>query len=157
MTRCTSANPVAIVLLAGLGLAPAGCATLQRPIAPEVIATRVSVVEVRLPEVRVAVELTMRNRNVVAVPVARLDVTLALDGVEVGGAKLVDAVTLPAYGEVRVPLDVRADASAALAQVGAALGSAQPLVYDLHGTIRLADGTEFPFRRHGSVPARRRP
>jgi len=157
MTHCMVPGPLGKLLLGALALALAGCATLQRPLAPEVIATRVSVVEVRLPEVRVAVELTVRNRNVAAVAVDKLDVSLALAGVEVGGATLVESVTLPAYGEVRVPLEVRADASAALAQVGAALGSAQPLVYDLRGTFRLADGTEFPFRRHGSVPARRRP
>jgi hypothetical protein len=66
-------------------------------------------------------------------------------------------VTLPAYGEAPVALDVRADASAALARIAAALGAAAPLEYELAGTLRLADGTAWPFRRRGAVLRNRRP
>jgi hypothetical protein len=69
----------------------------------------------------------------------------------------VQPVTLPAYGEASVALDVRADASASLPRIAAALGAAAPLEYELAGTLRLADGTSWPFRRRGAVLRDRRP
>lgn len=146
------------VLLAALGATLSGCATLQSPIiAPEVVASRVRFVDVRLPEVRLAVELTLASRNLRPLAIDALDATLSLGGVEVGRAKLAQPVTLPAYGEARVDLDVRADASAALSRIGAALGAGQPVEYDLAGTLRLADGTSWPFRRRGATLRDRRP
>jgi hypothetical protein len=38
-----------------------------------------------------------------------------------------------------------------------ALGAAAPLEYELAGTLRLADGTSWPFRRRGAVLRDRRP
>ena len=75
-------------LPAVLAVALSGCATLQRPIAPEVIASRVRVVEARLPEIRLAVELTLRSRNLLPLPIDALDATLSLAGVDVGRATL---------------------------------------------------------------------
>ena len=144
-------------LPAVLAVALSGCATLQRPIAPEVIASRVRVVEARLPEIRLAVELTLRSRNLLPLPIDALDATLSLAGVDVGRATLAQPVTLPAYGEASVVLDVRADASASLPRIAAALGAASPLEYELAGTLRLADGTSWPFRRRGAVLRDRRP
>ena len=144
------------VLLAALGAALSGCATLQRPIAPEVIASRVRFVEVRLPEIRLAVELTLRSRNLLPMAIDALEATLSLAGVEVGRATLVQPVTLPAYGEARVELAVRADASPALSRLAAALGAGQPVDYELAGTLRLADGTSWPFRRRGAALRERR-
>ena len=144
-------------LPAVLAVALSGCATLQRPIAPEVIASRVRVVEARLPEIRLAVELTLRSRNLLPLPIDALDATLSLAGVDVGRAALARPATLPAYGEADVALDVRADASASLARIAAALAAAAPLEYELAGTLRLADGTSWPFRRRGAVLRDRRP
>jgi LEA14-like dessication related protein len=140
-----------------LAVTLSGCATLQRPIAPEVIASRVRVVEARLPEIRLAVELTLRSRNLLPLPIDALDATLSLAGADVGRAALAQPVTLPAYGEASVALDVRADPSTALPRIAAALGAAAPLEYELAGTLRLADGTSWPFRRRGAVLRDRRP
>jgi LEA14-like dessication related protein len=140
-----------------LAIALSGCATLQRPIAPEVIASRVRLVEAQLPEIRLAVELTLRSRNVLPLPIDALDATLSLAGLDVGRVALAQPVTLPAYGEAPVALDVRADAAAALARIAAALRAAAPLEYELAGTLRLADGTSWPFRRRGAVLRDRRP
>jgi len=43
-----------------------------------VIASRVRVVEARLPEIRLAVELTLRSRNLLPLPIDALDATLTL-------------------------------------------------------------------------------
>ena len=145
------------VLPAVLALALSGCETLRRPIAPEVVVSRVRVVEARLPEIRLAVELTLRSRNLLPLSIDALDATLSLAGVDVGRAALVQPVTVPAYGEAGVALDVRADASASLSRIAAALGAASPLEYELAGTLRLADGTSWPFRRRGAVLRDRRP
>ena len=139
------------VLPAVLAVALSGCETLRRPIAPEVIASRVRVVEARLPEIRLALELTLRSRNLLPLPIEALDATLSLAGVDVGRAALAQPATLPAYGEANVALDVRADASASLPRIAAALAAAAPLEYELAGTLRLADGTSWPFRRRGAV------
>jgi LEA14-like dessication related protein len=144
-------------LPAVLAVALSGCATLQRPIAPEVIASRVRLVEAQLPEMLFAVELTVRSRNLLPLPIDALDATLTLAGVEVGRAALAQPVTLPTYGEAQVALDVRADAAASLPRIAAALGAATSLEYELAGTLRFADGTLWPFRRRGAVLRDRRP
>ncbi len=146
-----------LFLPAVLAVALSGCATLQRPIAPEVIASRVRLVEARLPEILLAVELTVRSRNLLPLPIDALDATLSLAGVDVGRAALAQPVTLPAYGEARVALDVRADAAASLRASPPRSAPQRSLEYELAGTLRFADGTSWPFRRRGAVLRDRRP
>jgi LEA14-like dessication related protein len=110
------------------------------------------VVELRLPAVRLAVEIALRNPNAFGLAVDALDATLAVGGADVGRAILQQPVTLPAQGEARVPLDVRGDASVALAQVAAAYAAGRPLEYEVRGTLRLADGSVWPFHRRGAAP-----
>ena len=141
-------------LAGAVAMALAGCSALTpRLVAPEVVGTRVRVAEVRLPDVRLGIELDLRNPNARDVALDALDASLSLGGEDIGRARLARPVTLPANGEARVALDVRADASAALARLGAALGAGRPLDYEVRGTLRLADGATYPFRRRGEVPA----
>lgn len=149
---CASgAMNVLVPVLAALALA--SCATLPRLAAPQVVDAQVRVVALRLPEVRLGVDLGVRNPNARAVDIEALEATLAVGGDDAGRATLVRPVTLPAEGEARVTLDVRADASVALARVGAALGAGRPLDAEVRGTLRLADGTTWPFRRRVGAPA----
>jgi LEA14-like dessication related protein len=126
------------------------CATLAPVEPPQVVGATVRAAELRLPEVRVAVDVALRNPNARTIALEALDATLALGGVDVGRATLARPVMLPAHGEARVPLDVRGDAAAALAQLGGALGAARPVDYELRGSLRLADGTVVPFRRRST-------
>jgi LEA14-like dessication related protein len=140
----------ALVALAAVALA--GCAALPRPVPPEVVGANVRVVELRLPAVRLAVEIALRNPNAFGLAVDALDATLAVGGADIGRAILQQPVTLPALGEARVPLDLRGDASVALAQVAAAYAAGRPLAYEVRGTLRLADGSVWPFHRRGVAP-----
>lgn len=146
---------LAIAFLASV--AAAGCASLPRPSPPEVVGARVRVADARLPEVRLAVDLVMRNPNARDLAVDGLEATLALDGEVVGRGALAQPVLLPAHGDARIPLDVRGDASRLLARVGAALGAARPLGYEVRGTVALRDGSVVPFRRDGRLPEARTP
>jgi len=130
----------------------AGCAALPpRLAAPEFEVAGVRVVEARLPSVRLAVDLVVRNPNAVAIELAGLDADLAIEGERAGSARLARPAMLPAQGAARVQLAVDADAGAALAGLGRALGGARPLAYDLAGRATLADGRAFPFRRRGEI------
>ena len=132
-----------------LALALAACASLApRLEAPKIVASSVRVVSVGLPDVRLAVELTLANPN--AVDIA-LDARVSLEGEHVAAATLDRPVTLPANGEARVALSARGDAAAALASLGRALGAGRPLRYEIAGEARLADGTRLPFLRRGDT------
>lgn len=123
---------------------------------PQIVATSVRVAEVRLPDIRLAVEVVVRNPNARALAVEALTATLVLGGAEVGQAKLAQPATLPAQGEARLPLDVRGDASIALGRIAQAFGAARALDYEVRGSLTMADGTTLPFRRVGRVPEDKR-
>jgi LEA14-like dessication related protein len=143
--------------IAVLVAAVAGCASVPRPQPPQVVGATVRLAEVRLPDVRLVVDVALHNPNARDIALEALDAALALGGVDVGRATLERAVTLPAGGDAHVPLDVRGNAAAILAQLGGALGGGRAVDYELRGTLRLADGTTLPFRRRGLVPQARTP
>jgi hypothetical protein len=138
-------------------LALAGCTSLTRIEAPEVVNLTVRNVEVRLPTIRVDTELTLRNPNAVAVSIASLDADLEIGGERAGTLKLAAPVTLPAAGTASVALSALGDAAVALTGLGRALGSGRPLEYALKGALVLSDGRTFPFVRRGQVSAPPRP
>jgi LEA14-like dessication related protein len=143
------------LVAAGLLATLAACASLPRPQPPAVVGASVRVAELRLPSVRLAVDVTLHNPNAQELPVDALEATLALGGADVGRATLERGVRLPAQGDATVPLDVRGDTSVALAQLGSALGAGRGVDYELRGSVRLADGTLLPFRRRGTLPGGR--
>jgi len=148
MTLRRHAVAVLAVLLA------AGCALLPpRLAAPQVELVGVRVVDARLPQVRLAVELSLTNPNAVAIDLAALEADLAIEGEPVVTARLLAPATLPPRQATRVALGAIADAGAALAGVGRALGGGRALAYDASGRAILADGTIYPFRRRGVLPA----
>ena len=136
-----------------LAAALAGCAAIPRLEAPEIVAVNVRMADIRLPAIRLDVELELRNPNAVDVAVAALDADLEIGGERAGSARLASPVTLPARGTSRVTVQASGDASVALAGAARALGSVRPLDFAVRGTLVLADGTAFPFLRRGQVDA----
>jgi LEA14-like dessication related protein len=132
-------------------LALGACASLQRPAPPDVVAVDIRNVQVRLPTIRVDVDLELRNPNAVDVAIAALDADLDIAGERAGRARLAAPVTLVAGATTRVTVQAVGDASIALAGLGRALGAARPVDYALSGTLTLADGTIYPFVRRGQV------
>ncbi|MEO8486006.1 MAG: LEA type 2 family protein [Betaproteobacteria bacterium] len=129
----------------------AGCATLPRLVAPEIVSAEVRVVDVRLPVIRIDVELALRNPNPSPVAIASLDADLEIAGERAGTARLAGPVTLESASVSRVLVQTIGDASVALVVLARSLGSARPIDYALRGTVVLADGTAFPFVRRGEV------
>jgi LEA14-like dessication related protein len=134
-----------------------GCATLSRPIAPEIVATSVRAVDLqRLPEVGLAIELTVYNRNLLPLAIDGIDAAIVVAGKDIGHAKLAQPVTLPRQGETQVPLDVKLDAAMiVVAGIDVMLDGGRAGEYELRGTMRLADGTSWPFARRGVLRQRR--
>jgi LEA14-like dessication related protein len=131
----------------------ASCSALPPRVAvPEVGIAGVRVVEARLPQVRLWIDLAVKNPNAVAIDLASLEADLAIEGEAVAKLRLPAPVVLPPERTTHVALAASADAGAALAGLGHSLGSARPLAYDLGGRATLADGTTFPFRRRGEIP-----
>ena len=139
--------------LAAAAMVLAGCAALRPPLAaPEVEIASVRVAEARLPRLTLAIELSVRNPNAVAIELAALDADLAIGGERVAVVRLARPVTLPPDRSTRITLTADADAGAALAGVGRVLGGGRPVGYELTGLVTLGDGTAYPFRRRGEIP-----
>jgi len=142
----------ALVLAAAL----ASCAALApRLAAPEVVGANVRVVQVSLPDVRMAIDLTLSNPNTVEIVVQAFDARISLEGERVATASLAAPVTMPANGTAQVTLSARGDAAATLAGVGRALGSGRAMRYEIAGDVTLGDGSRYPFVRRGETSGAR--
>ena len=134
----------------------AGCASVpQRLIAPQIRAAGVRVVVFDFPQVRLAMELTVHNPNARPIALEALDVALQVEGQPVARTSLAAPVTLAAGEDTRVAMEASGHLGAALAGVARSLDrGGQALRYELEGTARLADGSQFPFRRGGVLAYR---
>jgi LEA14-like dessication related protein len=147
-------GPAASRPLAALAIAAAlaACAALgPRLASPEIVGANVRVVQVTLPEVTMAIDLTLSNPNAVEIVVRGFDARISLEGERIATASLAAPVTMPANGTAAVSLSARADAAATLAGVGRALGSARAMRYEIAGDVTLGDGSRFPFVRRGET------
>ena len=139
-----------------LAAALAACAALgPRLAAPDVVKANVRVVQVNLPDVTMAIDLTLSNPNAVEIVVRAFDARISLEGERVATASLAAPVTMPANGTAEVSLAARGDAAATLAGVGRALGSARAMRYEIAGDVTLGDGSRFPFVRRGETAGAR--
>ncbi len=139
---------VAVVLAVAL----AACAAMGPKLAaPEIVGANVRVVQVTLPEVTMAIDLTLSNPNAVEIVVKAFDARVSLEGERIATASLAAPVTMPANGTAGMTLSARGDAAATLAGVGRALGSGRAMRYEIAGDVTLGDGTRFPFVRRGET------
>lgn len=134
----------------------AACASVPpRLVAPEVRAAEVRVVVFDFPHVRLALELTVHNPNARPIALEALDVALHVEGQPVARTSLTTPVTLAARTATSVALDTSGHLGAALTGVARSLDrGGQALRYEILGTARLADGSQFPFRRGGVLAYR---
>ena len=132
------------------------CANVPpRLVAPEIRAAEVRVVVFDFPQVRLAIDLSVHNPNARAISLEALDVALHVEGQPVARTSLASPVTLVATGTTSVGLDASGNLGAALAGVARSLDrGGQALRYEIAGTARLADGSQFPFRRGGMLAYR---
>jgi LEA14-like dessication related protein len=143
---------VALVLVVAL----AACAAMGPKLAsPEIVGANVRVVQVTLPEVTMAIDLTLSNPNAVEIVVQGFDARISLEGERIATASLAAPVTMPANGTAGMTLSARGDAAATLAGVGRALGSARAMRYEIAGDVTLGDGSRYPFVRRGETSGAR--
>ena len=143
---------VAVVLAVAL----AACAAMGPKLAaPEIVGANVRVVQVTLPEVTMAIDLTLSNPNAVEIVVKAFDARVSLEGERIATASLAAPVTMPANGTAGMTLSARGDAAATLAGVGRALGSARAMRYEIAGDVTLGDGSRYPFVRRGETSGAR--
>ena len=139
-----------------VAVALAACAAyVPRLAAPEIVGANVRVVQVNLPEVTMAIDLTLSNPNAVEIVVRTSDARISLEGERIATASLAAPVTMPANGTADVTLSARGDAAATLAGVGRALGSARAMRYEIAGDVTLGDGSRYPFVRRGETSGAR--
>jgi LEA14-like dessication related protein len=139
-----------------LAVALAACAAMGPKLAaPEIVGANVRVVQVNLPEVTMAIDLTLSNPNAVEIVVKAFDARVSLEGERIATASLAAPVTMPANGTAGMTLSARGDAAATLAGVGRALGSARAMRYEIAGDVMLGDGSRYPFVRRGETSGAR--
>jgi LEA14-like dessication related protein len=137
------------------GLAAACVSVPPRLVAPEIRAAEVRVVVFDFPQVRLAVDLTVYNPNAGPIALEGLDVALHVEGRPVARTTLATPVTLAPGSATPVVMDASGHLGAALAGVARSLDrGSQALRYEIEGTARLADGSQFPFRRAGVLAYR---
>jgi LEA14-like dessication related protein len=134
----------------------AACASVPpRLVAPEIRSADVRVVVFDFHQVRLAVDLSVYNPNDRPIALEGLDVALHVEGRPVARTSLVSPVTLPPGSATPVALDASGHLGAALAGVARSLDrGSQALRYEIEGNARLADGSQFPFRRAGVLAYR---
>ena len=141
--------------IACVSLALAACATIPRLAAPEIRSAQVRVIVLDVPRVRIGVDLAVFNPNAQSVALNALDVDLDVEGVPVAKTSLAQPVELRALETTQVSLDTSGHLGAALAGVARSLERGnRGLRYEIAGVARLADGSQFPFRRGGVLAYR---
>jgi len=139
-----------------VGIVLAACASVPaRLVAPQVRAAEVRVVVLDFPRVRLALDLTVHNPNDRAIALEALDVALHVEGRPVARTSLASPVTLAAGTATSVALDASGHLGEVLAGVARSMDrGGKALHYEIAGTARLSDGSQFPFRRGGVLAYR---
>ena len=132
----------------------AGCALLQAPLTePNVSLADLRLLDASLFEQRYAIKIRVQNPNAVDLPVAGTSLQLEINDALLGRGVSNQAVTVPAYGEAVMQINVVSNLTRVLDQIRAfESGAATRLRYRLFGDIRIANrfGT-LPFDYRGEI------
>ena len=145
---------LALVVLLG------ACAGLSRyPERPRVSLVSIQPKEVALLEQRYALQIRILNPNEAAIPVAGMSYSLELNGREFAYGVSRQAVTIPAFGEALLDVDVVSNLLNVLQQMQEMSETRQEnLRYRLAGKISLSNGSlSLPFDYQGELAYARTP
>jgi LEA14-like dessication related protein len=140
--------PLLFVILLG------GCASMQSPLeAPNVSLTDLRLLDATLFEQRFALKIRVQNPNPVALPVDGMDFRLDINDIELGRGVSDQAVTVPAYGEAVLEINLASNFARIVNQIRALeSGKGQSLRYRLAGGISLANRIgKLPFDYQGEI------
>lgn len=135
-----------------------GCAAFQSAIeTPHVTLNNLQVLDMTLLEQRYAVTLRVQNPNPIPLPIAGMNFQLDINDSELGRGVTNQAVTVPAYGETLVKVNVASNLMRIFNQIRAIeSGKGQSLRYRLSGGLSISDRLgKLPFEYRGEFnPAR---
>lgn len=135
-----------------------GCAVLPSGIeTPHVSLNNLQLLDMTLLEQRYAVTLRVQNPNPVPLPVSGMNFQLDINDTEFGRGVSNDTVTVPAYGEALVEIQLVSNLMRIFHQIRALeSGKGQSLRYRLSGGLSLASRLgKLPFEYRGEFAPRR--
>ena len=142
-------RPVAVVLATLILAAVSACATMRYSESPRVHLVALRPLDIQLFEQRYRVRLRVQNPNPAELPIRGVDFELAVNGRAFASGVSAEPITVPAFGEAVLEVDV-ASSLVRLIEQFRTLGRSQSLNYLVTGTIAV-DGLpgRLPFRREG--------
>ncbi len=146
--RCTAVFLATLLIgaCAGIGSAP------MQP--PHVSLVDLRVNEVKLFEQRYGMELRVQNPNSVALPIVGMEYSVRLNDVDFGKGVSRQAVTVPAYGEALIQVDLVSSTWSLLQRIKDLQQGRLPqsLKVQIAGGVSLAQGTgPLPFSFQGEI------
>ncbi|MCB1876811.1 MAG: LEA type 2 family protein [Chromatiales bacterium] len=139
----------------------AGCAALQAGNleSPRVRVVDLRVLDVKLLEQRYALTLRIQNPNNQGLDIAGLDFTLSINGEEFADGVSSQEITLPAYGEATMDVEVSSSLMRILDQIQALDQRREiGLSYRIEGHVGLESGwRRLPFSREGTLGEKDKP
>jgi LEA14-like dessication related protein len=135
-----------------------GCAALQSGIeSPHVTLNNLQPLDMTLLEQRYAVTLRVQNPNPVPLPIAGMNFQLDINDMELGRGVTNETVTVPAYGEALVKVNLVSNLMRVFNQIhGLESSKAQSLRYRLSGGLSISSRMgKLPFEYQGEFSPRR--
>jgi len=135
-----------------------GCAALQSAIeAPHVTLNNLQILDITLLEQRYAVTLRVQNPNPIPIPITGMNFQLDINDTELGSGVTNKAVTVPAYGEVLVEINLVSNLMRVFNQIRELENSKdQNLRYRLSGGLSISNRMgKLPFDYRGEFSPRR--
>ncbi len=151
-------QPPAIRRLAGwlaALLLLSSCAVLQQLVQPPGVAiTDMRMGKVGLFEQVLEFDLKLDNPNAFALPMAGMEYTLELAGIEIGQGAQREAISVPALGQARWPVSFEVNSLKLIQSLIEKQGRFDRIDYRIHGRFLLSENSQLPpipFDRRGQV------
>ena len=135
-----------------------GCAALQSAIeTPHVTLNNLQVLDITLPEQRYAVTLRVQNPNPIPIPITGMNFQLDINDMELGSGVTNKAITVPAYGDALVGINLVSNLMRVFNQLrGLENNKNQSLRYRLSGGLSISSRMgKLPFDYRGEFSPRR--
>lgn len=135
-----------------------GCAALQSAIeTPHVTLNNLQVLDITLLEQRYAVTLRVQNPNPIPIPITGMNFQLDINDMELGSGVTNKAITVPAYGDALVGINLVSNLMRVFNQLrGLENNKNQSLRYRLSGGLSISSRMgKLPFDYRGEFSPRR--
>ena len=131
-----------------------GCAAMQAPLEPpHVTLTDLRILDMTLFEQRYGLKIRIQNPNPIDLPITGMNFELDINDAELGRGVSDRQVTVPAYGEAVMEINLISNLARIIDQIrGLESGKGQSLRYRLVGGISVANRIgKLPFNYQGEI------